>query len=73
MSHLFCAPDLVVHFLSFQVNELDGIPLILDSSNIDDNNPCILDCGPRAGASAWLAPVLALVQYVRWLTHSTVS
>ncbi|KAB0396626.1 hypothetical protein E2I00_020156 [Balaenoptera physalus] len=25
------------------VNELDGIPLILDSCSIDDSNPCILD------------------------------
>ncbi|KAL6047803.1 hypothetical protein STEG23_034625, partial [Scotinomys teguina] len=35
-----------------KVNELDGIPLILDSSNIDDNNPCILECDPQAGAIA---------------------
>ncbi|XP_021566639.1 ataxin-10 [Carlito syrichta] len=27
-----------------KVNELDGIPLILDSCTIDDNNPCILAC-----------------------------
>nr|XP_045007964.1 ataxin-10 isoform X2 [Jaculus jaculus] len=27
-----------------KVNELDGIPLILDSCHIDDSNPCILAC-----------------------------
>lgn len=33
--------------LSPQVNDLDGIPLLLDSCRLDDNNPCILarPCG----------------------------
>lgn len=28
------------------MNELDGIPLILDSCGLDDSNPCILDVPP---------------------------
>ncbi|XP_065801363.1 ataxin-10 isoform X2 [Muntiacus reevesi] len=30
-----------------KVNELDGIPLILDICGLDDSNPCILDVPPR--------------------------
>ena len=38
------------------MNELDGIPLILDSCGLDDSNPCILDVPPSEftpGASIW--------------------
>lgn len=39
-------------FSSLQVNELDGIPLILDSCSPDDSNPCILACEPPRQAAA---------------------
>ncbi|KAM7317461.1 hypothetical protein ACRRTK_023763 [Alexandromys fortis] len=42
-----------------KVNELDGIPLILDSSNIDDNNPCILDYDPQPDTLTILFSALA--------------
>lgn len=38
--------------LSSQVNELDAIPLILDSCTPDDSNPCILKWGPHCSPPA---------------------